>query len=162
MNSTEIITVNGYNRSEANRVFEHLDIIDATKAEYQRRLTLFLDYVEAEGLNVNTFLNYKRLLGGREDLSVSSKNKLLTAARIFMRELHRQGIMPMDITPNIRNFRQGKHHKKDGLTDEEVVLIRDWCYVHMDNHRSIAIVSLLLYHGLRQAEICGINCEFSN
>lgn len=162
MNNGEIITVTGYNRSKANEVFEHLDINDATKAEYQRRLTMFLDYVEAEGLTVNTFLNYKRLLGSREDLSVSSKNKYLTAARIFMRELHRQGVMPVDITPNVRNFRQGKYHKKDGLTEQDIELVRDWCYMHYDNFRDVAITSLLLYQGLRQIEITRLNWEDIN
>ncbi|HEY1644871.1 MAG TPA: site-specific integrase [Candidatus Saccharimonadales bacterium] len=159
MNNAEIITVKGYNRSKANEVFERLDIIDATKAEYQRRLTMFLDYVEAGGLTVNTLLNYKRLLGSREDLSVSSKNKYLTAARIFMRELHRQGVMPMDITPNVRNFRQGKYHKKDGLTDKEVELVQTWCYMHVGDVRDVVIVCLLFYQGLRQAEVCRLNWE---
>jgi integrase len=162
MINSEIITVKGYNRAKANEVFEHLDIIDATKAEYQRRLTLFLDYVEVEELTVNTFLNYKRLLGSREDLSVSSKNKYLTAARIFMRELHRHGVMPMDITPNVRNFRQGKYHKKDGLTEQDVELVRDWCYMHSENFRDVAITSLLLYLGLRQVEITRLNWEDIN
>ena len=159
MNNAEIITAKGYNRNKANEVFEHLDIIDATKAEYQRRLTLFLDYVEAEELTINTFLNYKRLLGNRENLSVSSRNKYLTAARIFMRELHRRGVMPMDITLNVRNFRQDKHHKKDGLTEQEVELVRDWCYMHVDNFRDVAIICLLFYQGLRQAEVCRLNWE---
>lgn len=159
MNNAEIITVTGYNRSKANEVFEHLDINDATKAEYQRRLMLFLDYVEAEGLTINTFLNYKRLLGSREGMSVSGKNKLLTVARIFLKELHRRGVMPMDITANVRNFKQGNHHKRDGLTDKEVELVRDWCYVHQENFRNVAIVSLLFYQGLRQVEITRLNWE---
>jgi len=67
--------------------------------------------------------------------------------------------MPTDITLNVRNFRQDKHHKKDGLTEKEVGLVQTWCYIHMSDFRDVAIICLLFYQGLRQAEVVRLNWE---
>ena len=59
-------------------------------------------------------------LAQRTDFSVSTKNKYLATAKIFLKELNRQGILPIDITQNIKTFNQNKKHKKDGLTHSEI------------------------------------------
>lgn len=160
--TTDLVLAKRYTRDNAYEVFDVLDVSEATRADYIARLTLFLSFVENNQFNVNTFLEYKRMLRNRDDLSVSSRNKHLVSARVFLKELHRRGILPTDITHNVRNFRQGKYHKKDGLTQQEVERVRDWCYVHNEDYRNVAIVSLLLYNGLRQIEIVRLNWEDIN
>jgi integrase len=161
--TTDLVLARRYTRDNAYEVFDYLDISEATRMDYRARLTPFISFIEKSNqFNVNTFLEYKRELRKRDDLSVSSRNKQLTAARIFLKELHRRGILPTDTTVNVRNFRQGKYHKKDGLTQQEVESVRDWCYLHHADFRNVAIASLLLYHGLRQVEIVRLNWEDIN
>lgn len=160
--TTDLALAKRYYRDRAYEVFDGLDISEATRMDYRSRLTLFIDFLESNGFTVNAFLEYKRMLKTRDDLSISSKNKHLVSARIFLKELNRRGILPVDTTSNVRNFRQGKYHKKDGLTQQEVERVRDWCYLHNEDYRNVAIVSLLLYNGLRQIEIVRLNWEDIN
>ena len=41
-----------------------------------------------------------------DDFSVSTKNKYLVTARIFLKELNRLGFLPADITQNVKSFAQ--------------------------------------------------------
>jgi len=140
----------------ASQVFDSLDCSDATRQDYQKRIVYFLDYVQDSGLNRDTFLLFKRHLANRVDISVSHKNKILAVARIFLKELNRRGVLPVDITQNVKGFQQSKKHRKDGLNDAEVEkLIKDLqSYPKTEKAlRLKAILSLLLLQGLRQAEV---------
>ena len=107
-------------QAKAQAVFDLLDVKDTTRADYKARIGLFIDYIRQHGLNRNSFLEFKRELANRADLSVSTKNKYLTCSRVFLKELNRLGTLPADITQNIKTFNQSKKHKKDGITDEEI------------------------------------------
>jgi integrase len=99
---------------------------------------------------------FKRVLAGRTDISVATKNKYLVVARILLKELNRQGILPADITQNIKSFSQGRKHKKDGLTEGEVDLLANKLRLlpaTPANTRIKAIVGLLALQGLRQIEV---------
>lgn len=143
-------------QAKAEKVFDLLDVRETTRADYKTRIGLFLDFTRKQGINRNSFLDFKRELTDRTDLSVSTKNKYLTTARVFLKELNRQGAIPADITQNIKTFRQSKKHKKDGLTDEEIKALMEKVRPLPDTPRATrlkAILVLLTLQGLRQIEL---------
>lgn len=156
---SDLVLARRYTRDNAYEAFDNLDVSEATRADYIARLKPFINYLEHNQFNINTLLDFKRELRGREDLSASTKNKYLTTARIFLKELHRRGMLPTDITHNIRNFKLDKRHKVNGLNDEEVARLELWCHQNGWDFRNVAILCLLFYQGLRQQEICTLNWE---
>jgi len=144
------------NKQNIDSIFDFLDVSEATRQEYKYRIGAFVEYVKQHGMGNNSFLEYKRELADKNELSVSTKNKYLGSARVFLKELHRQGLLPTDITHNIRSFKQDKKHKKDGLSSEEVQILSLKAHQSSktpDNMRLKAILSLLVLQGLRQCEI---------
>lgn len=89
-----------------NEVFGALDVTDATRNEYRVRITHFIRYAETHGINRNSYLDYKRYLAGIDTFSVSTKNKYLIAAKIFLDGLHRLNLIPQKITDHVRGFTQ--------------------------------------------------------
>ena len=149
-------------REKANRVFDLLDVNETTRADYKYRIGLFLNFIAKKGFNRNSFLEFKRYLAERIDFSVSTKNKYLVTAKIFLKELNRQGVLPVDTTQNIKLFSQSKKHKKEGLNDEEISKLTARLKELPEtskNARLKAIFSLLIFQGLRQAEIVRINVQ---
>ena len=141
---------------KAERVFDLLDVSETTRGDYKYRIGLFLDFVKDRGLNRNSFLEFKRYLGERTDYTIATKNKYLATAKIFLKELNRQGVLPADITQNIKTFSQNKKHKRDGLNDEEIskltAMLKELPKT-LQNTRLKAVISLLALQGLRQIEI---------
>ena len=141
---------------KAERVFDLLDVSETTRGDYKYRIGLFLDFVKNKGLNRNSFLEFKRYLGERTDYTIATKNKYLATAKIFLKELNRQGVLPADITQNIKTFSQNKKHKRDGLNDEEIskltAMLKELVKTQQ-NTRLKAVISLLALQGLRQIEI---------
>lgn len=111
--------------TKAKQVFDLLDVTEATRTDYKYRIGLFLGYVQDKGFTRNSFLEFKRALAGRTDLAVSTKNKYLATAKIFLKEANRQGVLPADITQNVKTFSQSKKHKRDGLNDAEIKKLTD-------------------------------------
>lgn len=141
---------------QAASVFDLLDVSESTRYDYRARIGMFLAFIQEQGLDRNSFLAFKRALTDRTDISVSTKNKYLVTARIFLKELNRQGVLPADITQNIKSFSQSRKHKKDGLTEAEVARLAE----HLQqlpstaaNARLKALVALLTLQGLRQIEV---------
>jgi len=135
---------------------------EATRTDYKARIGLFLDYMQMHGLNCNSFLDFKRELAERADLGVSTKNKYLTTARVFLKELNRLGLLPADITQNIKTFNQSKKHKKDGLTEEEINALVEKMRTlppTPNTARLKAILTLLTLQGLRQIEIIRLDIK---
>jgi len=159
MNSLVQIS-NDYHQSDVKQIFDVLDVAETTRQDYQARIGLFLVFTRENGLDRNSFLSFKRLLAERNDLSVSTKNKYLAVARIFLKELNRQGVLRVDITQNIKTFKQSKKHKKDGVTDEEMTVIAQSLHnlaPSLEAVRLKAIISLLALQGLRQIEVVRLN-----
>src|SRR5258707_4078687 len=73
------------------RIFNNLDVSLETKIDYQMRSTEFYLFLNSTGLHLNSLLRYKELLDSDKRLSASTKNKKLTVARLFLRELYRSG-----------------------------------------------------------------------
>jgi len=151
--------------SRAKTIFNTLDITDNTRRDYLYRIPLFLDFLKNNSINFNTFLEYKRFLEKRTDIKISTKNKYLQTARTFLKELHRQGLLPADITANITSWTQEKKHKKEGLNNSEIQLLADKLK-HLPptpkNTRLKVLFSLLTFQGLRQIEIIRLDVEDIN
>jgi len=143
-------------------IFDNLDVSEQTRKEYKYRIKDFLEFVSIGGLSNNAFLEYKRNLLARSEISISTKNKYLAAARIFLKELNRHGKLPVDITQNVKGFYQDKKHKVDGISVKDMERI---CYVfqnyeyYSNNLRLKAVVGLLAYQGLRQIEIVRLDVK---
>jgi len=149
-------------QEKAEKVFDLLDVSEATRQDYKYRIGLFLDFTNKRGFNRNSFLEFKRALAERTDLAVSTKNKYLATAKIFLKEANRQGALPADITQNIKTFSQNKKHKRDGLNDEEIKKLTEAIQglpETQQNARLKAILSLLVFQGLRQVEITRLDIK---
>ncbi len=157
----QALTINDM-RIKAERIFDLLDVSETTRQDYKYRIGLFVDFVKERGANRNSFLDFKRALALRTDLAVSTKNKYLATAKIFLKEGNRLGEIPADITQNIKTFSQSKKHKRDGLNDEEISKLTEAVKELLDtpqNARLKAILSLLIFQGLRQVEITRLDVK---
>ena len=149
-------------QEKAKRVFDLLDVSEATRKDYKYRIGLFLNFIQERGANRNSFLDFKRALAERTDLSIATKNKYLATAKIFLKEANRLGEIPADITQNIKTFSQSKKHKRDGLNDEEISKLTEAMRALPEtpvNTRLKAILSLLVFQGLRQVEVIRIDVK---
>src|SRR3989344_3387705 len=143
-------------RVKAEQVFNSLDVSETTRKDYASRIGLFLRLVEKEGFNRNTYLGFKRYLETRTDFTVATKNKYLATAKVFLKELNRLGVVPADITQNIKLFSQSKKHKREGLSDKDILAVVTKIRTLPDtprNTRLRALFCLLAFQGLRQIEI---------
>lgn len=141
-------------------IFDSLDITESTKQDYLARLPYFLGFANRDGITRDLLLNYKKHLRSRADLGVASKNKYLAVARLTMKELYRLGYISIDLSLNVKSFQQSQKHKVDGLNDTEMNQLLEHLEMLPNDFKSIrlkALVSLLLYQGLRQIEICRLD-----
>lgn len=109
------------------QAFDTLDVSKTTRKEYAVRIRHFLRFTDTRGLNRNSYLEYKRYLQGCETFSVSTKNKYLISAKVFLDGLYRVRLIPQKITDGIKGFSQNRLHKKDGLTDDDIGKLQLYC-----------------------------------
>lgn len=149
-------------QSKAEKVFDLLDVSETTRQDYKYRIGLFLEFTSKNGVGTNSYLDFKRYLSSRTNFTVSTKNKYLATAKIFLKELNRQGVILMDITQNIKTFSQNKKHKRDGLNEEEITKLSEGMKqlpADAKSTRLRAILSLLTLQGLRQVEIIRLDVK---
>ncbi len=146
--------------ASSRTIFDSLDISEDTKQDYLSRLPQFLGFTNRNGISRDLLLDYKKYLRSRTDLNISTKNKQLAVARISLRELYRRGAISVDLSQGVKSFEQSNRHKVNGLSDDEVERICEHLR-NVDDSFSIirlrAIVSLLLFQGLRTVEICRLD-----
>jgi integrase len=151
-------------QARAKAIFDGLDVTEGTRADYKYKITLFLLFVQEHGLSRDSFISFKRMLAARTNLSISTRNKHLIVARIFLKELSRLGHLP-DITLNVKSFSQSRRHKVEGLSPIEIEKIAEKINGLPDaprNNRLRVLFCLLTYQGLRQCEIVRLNFEDIN
>jgi integrase/recombinase XerC len=155
-----IIAQSEINIEKAKAIFDNLDVMDSTRNEYKNRIFLFINFINMRGLNSNSFLEFKRYLNNLNNYSVSTKNKFLIVGKIFLRELYRMKLIPLDITTNVKTFSQDKKHKRFGLSEEQVIKLMER-YKKIEstpqNLRIKALLSMLIFQGLRGVEITRLN-----
>jgi site-specific recombinase XerD len=145
-----------FDLEEVKSVFDLIDVGEETRDDYKKRIGLFLSFIQEKGFDFNSYLNFKRMLADMSEYSVSTKNKYLISAKIFLKELSKRGKIPVDITMNIKGFIQGKKHKKEGLNGEEMTILFDNLSGKESNKKLDkikSIIALLTFQGLRQIEI---------
>ena len=148
--------------SKIKQVFGELDVSENTRKEYAYFAKYFLQCIGESPITPHSFQAYKRHLAGRTDFSVATKNKYLTTARILLKELNRNGVLPFDITHNIKSFSQSKKHKRTGLSEDEIALVMQEVSglpLSPQSTRLKAILALLTLQGLRQCEIVRLNVK---
>ncbi len=157
----DLLNNKGEIRLFVDEIFANLDISQSAINDYRSRIGVFLNFVANMGFNNTTFIEFKRWLRDSTNYSVSTKNKHLTVARIFLKEMNKQGLISADITSNIHSFQQSKKHKVAGLTKEEVEQIFNFLekLSEKDKTRLTALFSVLLFQGYRTFEVCNINVE---
>lgn len=151
----KIIEINEI-RKRVHQIFEGLDCSENTRKDYSSRVGLFISYAQDNKLDRNSFLSFKRYLESRTEYTVSTKNKYLATARIFLKELNKLGFLPVDITQNTKQFSQSKKHKRDGFTEDEVMELLTKLESLSDTPKKArlrVLFSLLAFQGLRQIEI---------
>lgn len=144
----------------SSTIFDDLDITHSTKQDYLARLPQFAGFLHRNGIARSSLLDYKKYLRQRNDLGVAAKNKYLAVARIALKELYRCGAISVDLSLNVKSFKQSQKHKVEGLTDNEVELVCRHLRELPDNFKNVrlrSLVGLLLFQGLRQVEICRLN-----
>jgi len=152
-------------QTKTENIFDGLDVSETTRKDYSARVGLFISFVDQHGFNQNSCTYFKRYLQSRTDYSISTKNKYLATARVFLKELNRRGLLPIDVTYNVKQFRQSKKHKKEGLSDNQVHLIGTklkFLPPTLRNLRLKTMYALLAFQGLRQIEIVRLNVEDIN
>ncbi|MDO8335947.1 MAG: site-specific integrase [Candidatus Saccharibacteria bacterium] len=155
----ELASIRSFNVTD---VFDVLDVSEETRNDYKQRIGHFLAFLDDEPFTPYTFISYKRNLAENVAYSVSTKNKFLTTARIFLRELHRRGVLPVDVTVNVKSFRQNKKHRVAGLNDNDIEKLTHYTQslpCTPQNLRLKAMLTLLLFQGLRQIEVVRLNVE---
>jgi len=148
-------------KGKAEYIFGLLDISENSKREYLYRISLFLNFIEKRTFRLDSFLEFKRYLGEREEYSASTKNKYLASARVLLKELSRRGLIP-DITLNVKGFNQSQKHKREGLSKEEIIRLKDRIKALPDtakNSRIKALFCLFVLQGLRQVEVIRLDRE---
>ncbi len=144
------------NLRRARQVFDSLDVAESTRKDYKRRIIWFLRNARKTGLDRSSFLEYKRALADRTDIAVTTKNKYLATARVFLKELYRLGYLPVDLTANVKGFSQSRKHKRFGVNDDEMKAITERIRslpLSPESARLRAVLCLLGLQGLRQIEI---------
>ncbi len=147
---------------KAQEVFDGLDVSEGTRKDYQARIGMFLYFLEKNGFDHNSYLSFKRELTARTDLSVATKNKYLLTAKVFLRELMRTGLIPIDITVNVKLFSQSKKHKKQGFCWEEIERLAEALKQMPETKRTMrlrALFCLLAFQGLRQIEVVRLSVQ---
>lgn len=158
----EITVISHEKLCYSDNIFNSLDISNGTKIEYLSRLPKFFRFASTQTINRDLLLKYKQYLREDNTLGISSKNKYLTTARIALRELYRQGLIPVDLSVGVSSFQQNNKHRVNGLDEEEVSRICNYLREQDKSFKNIrlrAIVSLLFFQGLRQVEICRLNFD---
>lgn len=143
--------------NESFVVIDGMDVSVCTREDYKQRIKYFLSFLTETTMDRDTLLRFKRELENRADLGAASKNKYLTAARVYLKELYRTGKLPVDLSEGVKAFKQNKGHKKFGHTEEEIKKIIN--ELRLYNLRDKAIMYLLIFQGLRQVELVRLEIQ---
>lgn len=81
-----------------NRVIDGIDIAPTSRVQYKREIRPFIEWLGSDSIHPNVLLAFKRHLQDRTDIGTGTKSKYLTVARVFLRELYRLHVIPIDVT----------------------------------------------------------------
>ena len=159
--NTEIIVSNPsfFEPSFVTQVFGNLDVSTKTREDYLYHIGRFKEFVhDHHGMNRNTLLDYKRVLSLDSTIAATTKMKYLIVAKVFVQQLYRLGVIPVDISTGVKSFKLAGGFKTNGFQDEEITRIMEGLQ-KMRDVRLKAILSLKMFAGLRDIEIVRLTVE---
>ena len=141
-------------------IAQYLKNIDAkpkTKETYAKALKVFFAW---SGATVPT--DRAQIIAYKEHLTANYKastiNAYITAIKGFYSFLEAEGICP-NYTANIKGVKNSKGFKKDALTVPQAKALLESKDNTLESKRNSAIITLMLYTGLRTVEIERANIE---
>lgn len=156
----------------------NLDAKDATKKQYRKSLTLFFDWLDGNGINIQTvsrsdILSYRKyLLEGERQLTSQTVAAYIVAIRRFYEWAEAEKLYP-NIAKGIKSPKIKKEFVKQHLTGDECREMLEKLYGDVENKvrkktyannkgnalRDYAMVNLVLRTGLRTVEVSRLNIE---
>lgn len=138
---------------------------EKTKITYKGNVEHFLDFIQNEGINSMSFGEYRNALEKVERLSPKTKNAYLSAAKALLKEALKYGLLPVNITANVPQFKIPTGHTKDGVQESELYKIL--ATIKKIKRTSTRLKMLAFFHlfageGLRQMEAQQIKMEDIN
>lgn len=134
-----------------------LDAKPKTKETYAKALRVFFAW---SGNTVPT--ERAQIIAYKEHLVANYKattvNAYITAIKGFYSFLEAEGICP-NYTANIKGVKNGKGFKKDALTVPQAKALLNNSEDTLEGKRNTAIITLMLYTGLRTVEVERANVE---
>jgi integrase len=147
---------------QVDQVIDSIDISETSRRQYKREVLPFLKWLGPSQLHPNILLDYERFLQSRTDVGTGTKSKYLTVARVFLRELYRLRVIPLDVTAGIRSFRMTRPHKKSPITDDEIQRLWEYLDSEEADPRVRVIIGLMYFQGLRRVEVGRLRIEDFN
>lgn len=144
------------------RFIAEADVQDQSRVQYDLSIRRFFMWVHAnhldpENLTRVDFIKYKTLC--QNTLSVSTAKNYLTSVRLFYRWASSNNLHD-DITSGIRSPRNDPKFKKFPLTRDQVKQLQQSIDTEtITGARDMAMISLMIYSGLRRAEVIAINIQ---
>lgn len=138
---------------------------DKTRSTYKRNIKHFLAFIQTNGINGRTCDSFRKALAEIEGIGNKSRNNYLAAMRALLRESLKYGIMPVDISENVKSFDTESGHTKDGIEKTEISQIHN--YINSiekpeKRERLKVLFQLLACEGFRQMEAIQIRIEEIN
>lgn len=158
MNELQTIKSEDY----AYRVLSGIDARETTIRDYQYRIGEFLRYCDGRSFDNDTYLGYKRYLRDRSDWATATKDKYLISARVLLKEMHRLGALPVDITAGVKGFSVGSQHKRFGVSADEFKRLMLATKAIEDVRMRLRYQAMFIiagFQGLREKEICALTVE---
>lgn len=144
-----------------SRFIAYLDSKPRTVQTYNSALHQFFSWLADRGINQP---QRDHILAYRDDLLTRAKpttvQAYMVAVRLFFRWTAQEGLYP-DIADKIKGAKlNGKRHKRDALTAEQVrTILQAINQASPQGRRDYAIVALMVTGGLRDIEVVQANIE---
>lgn len=141
---------------------------EATKESYYKGAKCFIEYCKERGIEEateTTITNYYNFLIGRigkpkaeQGLTTNSVNLYLVALRKLYKYLSKKGIK--NLASDLKSSKTTRNHKKDALTKAQALdLLNSIDRTTDEGKRNYALITLLIYTGLRTIEVERANIE---
>lgn len=146
-------------------IIESMDISENSKATYKKNGKEFLNFIKANGFDIDTYRKFKTFLLNRTDTSQNWKSNKLIVAKAILSNLngHRR-ILTIDITNNVKGIKTKQEHKY-GLNDSEITSVKNYIDSMTNSAKRTRLkcmFSLLTMQGLRQFEITNLTVQDIN
>lgn len=136
-----------------------MDVSENTREQYGRDIRHFLRWLAGRDLYRNVLVDFKGHLKAQKGIAAGTKAKYLTVARAFLKESYRVGLLPVDVTANVRGIRVSRLHKRSPILDLDIKRVFRQLALPGSDARAALIITLMFYQGLRRIEISRLEVE---